>query len=157
LNETEEEQFFCPIENSVSDGSPLAEAPQVDLSHGLERVVQFADSLEAKQQSFELVFPAEHPLDDVEALFKNFGLDKRLSASFGCFSSARILVNVGDHLTIENCFSIDAAIVSAIQSDDASSKINAHVFSNTRQFLQRRVDVGGAGGLFVDAAEGSHK
>ena len=54
----------------------LAEVPQIDhrVGDGFERVVQFADALETKQQSLELVFPAEDPLNGVESLLEKGGI-----------------------------------------------------------------------------------
>ena len=52
-----------------------AEMPQVDhrVGQGFERVVQFADTLEAQQQAMELVFPGEEPLDGAKAFLGFYG------------------------------------------------------------------------------------
>ena len=42
------------------------------------------------------------------------------------FPSARILIDVGDHLPIENGLAIGRTIVGTIQTDDGAGKIDAH-------------------------------
>ncbi|MFC6522988.1 hypothetical protein ACFQAT_27850 [Undibacterium arcticum] len=71
--------------------------PQVDhrIGQGFKGVVQLAEALEPKQQAPELVFPGEHPLDCVEPLFKNVGIEERLASALGLLSAARVGVDIG--------------------------------------------------------------
>jgi len=94
------------------------------------------NTIESKQQAFEFVFPCKHPLDGAETFFKNIVVENLFSTALGCFSSARILVDVGRHPAIENGFPIQRAIVDAIQADDAAPQIKAHGFGDTRQLRQ---------------------
>jgi len=70
--------------------------PQVDhrIGQGLERVMQLAEALESKEQPAKLIFPAEHPLDGIEAFLENGGVEERLPASFDGFSAAGVWVDV---------------------------------------------------------------
>ncbi len=80
----------CAGSESCGDAVRLAATvvPQVDHRVGecLERVVKSAETFEAQQQAAKLIFPAEQPLNGVEALFKNGRLEQRLAAAFGRFS-----------------------------------------------------------------------
>jgi hypothetical protein len=116
----------------------LAKVPQVDhrIGQGFECVMQLAESFKSQQQSAELVFPPEHPLDGMEPLFENGEVEKRLAASLGDFSATRVRVDVGDHPTIENGFSILPAIVDAIQTDDGSFQIKANSLGDARDLRQ---------------------
>jgi hypothetical protein len=64
-------------EKNGIDRLPSAEVPQVDhrVSQGFQSVVQFTDAFEAQQQALEFVFPGEHPLDGVETLLENGGVE----------------------------------------------------------------------------------
>ena len=95
---------------------------QVDhrIGQDFKCVVQLAEAIKPKQQAPELIFPAEHPLDGVEPLFENGGVEERLAASLGGFSTAGIGVDVRDHPAIENGFAVNPAIVDPIQADDSS-------------------------------------
>jgi hypothetical protein len=75
----------------------LAVVPEVDQGIGerFEGVMHLAEALEAKQQSAELVFPREHPLNCAEPLVENSLLEEGLAASFGFFSGTRIWVDIG--------------------------------------------------------------
>ena len=57
--------------------------------------MHLAEALEAKQQSAELVFPREHPLNGAEPPVENGLLEVGLAASFGLFSGTRIRVDIG--------------------------------------------------------------
>ena len=122
----------------------MAKVPQVDhrIGQGFECVMQLAESFKPQQQSAELVFPPEHPLDGMEPLFENGAVEKRLAASLGDFSATRVRVDVGDHPTIENGFAINPTIVDAIQADDGSFQIKANSLGDARDlrqgFLQQR-------------------
>ena len=61
----------------------MAEVPQVDhrIGQGFKCVVQWAEACEPKQQAPALVFPAEQPLDRIEPLFEDGGIEARLAAS----------------------------------------------------------------------------
>ena len=111
---------------------------QVDhrIGQDFKCVVQLAEAIEPKQQSPELIFPAEHPLDGVEPLFENGGVEERLAASLGGFSTAGIGVDVGDHPAIENGFAVNPAIVDPIQADDSSFKVNANSIGDARHQRQ---------------------
>src|SRR5450830_2146806 len=86
-------------EKMMSVKLSLAEMPQVDhrVRQRFESVVHIADVIESKQQAFEFVFPCKHPLDGAETFFKNIVVENLFSTALGCFSSARILVDVGRH------------------------------------------------------------
>src|SRR5208283_3147647 len=90
----------------------------------------------------ELIFPTEHALDGIEPFFENGGVEERLAASFGCFSTARIRVDIGNHSTIENGFPVRSAIVDAIQADNGSLEVKANRVGDPRHqwqgFAQQR-------------------
>jgi hypothetical protein len=62
--------------------------PQVDhrVREGLEGLVQFTDTVKAKQQTPELVFPGKQPLDSTEPFVEDGGIEQRLTTSLatGC-------------------------------------------------------------------------
>jgi hypothetical protein len=72
----------------------------------LEGVMHLAEALEAKQQSAELVFLREHPLNCAEPFVENSLLEEGLAASFGLFSGTRIRVDIGNHAAVENGFAV---------------------------------------------------
>lgn len=86
-----------------------AEMPQVDhrVGQGFERVVQFADALEAQQQATELVFPGEDPLDGAKAFFEEGGIEERLAPASGFLPAAWIGVDVGRHAAIEDGLAVN--------------------------------------------------
>lgn len=47
--------------------------------------MQLAEAIEPKQQAPELVFPTEQPLDCIEPLLEDGGIEVRLAASLWCF------------------------------------------------------------------------
>ena len=114
---------------------PLAEVPKVNhrVCQSFESVVHVADEFESKQQALELVFPGKHALDRAKALFKNIGIEKLLATPLGCFSAAWIFVDIGSHPAIENGFSIQRAIVDAIQTDDAATQVKTDCFGDASQ------------------------
>jgi hypothetical protein len=66
--------------------------PAVDhrVGQGLEGVMQMAEALEPKEQPAKLIFPAEHPLDGIEAFLENGGVEELLPVSFDNFPAAGI-------------------------------------------------------------------
>ena len=115
-----------------------AEVPQIDhrVGDGVECVVPFADALETKQQSLELVFPAEDPLNGVESLLENGGINHWFGSALWRLSAARMGVDVGRHPAVENGFAIDSAIVGAIQTDEGSAQAKAGGFGNSFDLRQ---------------------
>ena len=116
----------------------LAKVPQVNHRIGqcLERVMQLAEAIESKQQAPELIFPAKHPLNGIEPLFKNGGIEQGLAASLGGFSTTGIRIDIGNHPAIENGLSVSPTIVDAIQADDGSLKVNADRSGDARHQWQ---------------------
>jgi len=98
--------------------------------------MQLAQSFEPQQQTPELILPSEHALDGVEPLFENGGVEDRLAAPLGGFSSAWIRVDVRNHAAIENRFAIYPAIVDAIQADNCSLKIKTDSIRDARHKRQ---------------------
>lgn len=90
----------------------VAEVARIDhrASERFECVMQRTDAIESLQQAPELVFPGERPLDGVEALFKNGGIEKRLAAAPVFFPAARIGIDIGRHAEIEDSLAIGPAI-----------------------------------------------
>ena len=123
-----------------------AEMPQVDhrVGQGFERVVQFADALEAQQQATELVFPGEDPLDGAKALFEDGGIEERLAPASGFLPAAGIGVDVGRHAAIEDGLAVGPAVVDAVQADDAAVQGEADGTGHARE-LRRFVAVARCG------------
>jgi hypothetical protein len=114
--------------NSITAGkSALAVVAEIDhrIGQGLECVVRLTEAIKTKQQSPELVFPGEHAFNRSEAFLKYRQFKERLASSLGLLSTTRIRVDVGDHAAIENGFAVRAAIVDAIETDDATLEIHA--------------------------------
>ena len=78
--------------------------PEVDHRIGkrLEGVMDLAETIKAKQEPPELVFPGKHPLDRLKSFLKYRWIKERLAASFRLLATAQIRVDVGDHAAIEN-------------------------------------------------------
>ena len=129
--------------------------PQINhrVGDGFECVVQFADALETKQQSLELVFPAEDPLNGVESLLENGGINHWFGSALWRLSAARIGVDVGSHPAVENGFAIDSAIVGAIQTDDGSPQAKTGGFGNRFELRQGLSKHGG----FITVARCRHQ
>jgi hypothetical protein len=107
--------------------SALAVVPEIDhrIGQGLECVVELTEAIKTKQQSPELVFPSKHAFNRREAFLKYRQFKEPLAASLGLLSTTRIRVDVGDHAAIENGLALRAAIIDAIETDDATLKIQA--------------------------------
>jgi hypothetical protein len=116
----------------------LAEVPKVDhcIGQGFEGVVQLADAIEPKQQAAKFIFPAKHPLDGIEPLFKNGRVEEWLAASLGASSTAGVRVDIGNHPAIENGFPVPPAIVDAIQANDSSLKVKTNGKGDARHQRQ---------------------
>ncbi len=116
----------------------VAEMPQVDhrVGQGFERVVQYADPIEAQQQATELVFPGEDPLDGAKAFFEEGGIEQWLAAEPGCFPATRIGVDVGRHAAIEDSLAVGPAVVDAIEADDAVVQGEANGAGDPRELRQ---------------------
>jgi hypothetical protein len=121
------------------DNLSLAEVPKIDhrISQRFECVVDFADKFESKQQALELVFPGKHALDGAKALIENRGIEDLFATTLGGFSATWIFVDVGRHAAIENGFSIQRAIVDAIQTDDGAAQVKTDGLGDARQLRQR--------------------
>jgi hypothetical protein len=87
--------------------------------------MELTEAIKTKQQSPELVFPSKHTFNRREAFLKYRQFKERLAASLGLLSTTRIRVDVGDNAAIENGLAVRAAIVDAIETDDATQKIHA--------------------------------
>jgi hypothetical protein len=98
--------------------------------------VQLAESFESMQQATELVFPTEHPLDGIEPFFENGCIEQWLAASLGGSSAAAVGIDVGDHLAIEDGFSIKPTIIDAILADGGSFQSKAHGSGNAPDLRQ---------------------
>ena len=48
------------------------------------------------------VFPTEQPLDRIEPLFEDGGIEQRPAASLWCFAATGVWIDVGNHPLIEN-------------------------------------------------------
>lgn len=57
-------------------------------------------------------------------------------STLGGFSAARVLVDVGNHAAIEDRLAVGLAIVDAVKTDDAASKIDANGTGDARQLRQ---------------------
>ena len=71
----------------TADRSASAVMPEIDhrIGKGLECIVQPTETIKAKQEPPELVFPSEHPLDRVEPFVKYRQIKKGLRPRLGCF------------------------------------------------------------------------
>src|SRR5882757_401547 len=72
------------------------------VGEGFECVVQLTETIKAKQQATELVFPGEQPLDGPKALLEDGRVEALLAASLRGFTSARVLGNIGNHAPVED-------------------------------------------------------
>ena len=88
--------------------------------------MQLAEAIEPKQQASELVFLTEQPLDRIESLFEDRGVEERFAASLWCFATTGVWIDVGNHPLIENGLAVKAAVIDAIQTDNASVKVEAN-------------------------------
>jgi hypothetical protein len=77
--------------------------PEVDhrIGKGLECVMQLTETIKAKQEPPEFVFPGKHPLDRLQSFLKYRWIEQRLAAAFGLLSTTYIRVDIGDHAAIE--------------------------------------------------------
>jgi hypothetical protein len=59
--------------------------PEVDhrVGKGFEGVVQLTETIKAKQEPAELVFPSEHSLDRLKSFLKYHRIEQRLAAPLG--------------------------------------------------------------------------
>src|ERR1700682_3671510 len=103
------------------------------ISQSFKCVVQLAEAIEPKQQAPELVFPTEQPLDRIEPLFEDGGIEERPAASLWCFAATGVWIDVGNHPLIENGLAVKAAVIDAIQTENASAKVEANRLGNAPQ------------------------
>src|ERR1035437_7535405 len=120
-------------------GSAVAKVAQVDhrVGQGLEGVMNIADDLKTSQHATKLVLPGEHALNGAKALLEDGRTEQALGSALGGLSATRVLIDVGDHATVEDRFTVGLAIVDTIQTDNASSKINANGTGDARQLRHR--------------------
>src|ERR1035437_4258142 len=119
--------------------SAVAEMAQVDhrVGQGLEGIVDVADELVANQHTTKLILPSKHAFDGAKALFEDGRAEHALGSALGGLPDTRVLVDVGNHATVEDCLSVHLAIVGTVQADDAPSEIDANGLGDARQFRQR--------------------
>src|ERR1700680_3693433 len=96
------------------------------ISQSFKCVAQLVEAIEPNQQAPELVFPTEQPLDRIEPLFEDGEIEQRLAASLWCFAATGVWIDVGNHPQIENGLAVRAAVIDAIQTDNASVKVEAN-------------------------------
>ena len=120
-------------------GSAVAKVAQVDhrVGQGLEGVMNIADDLKTSQHATKLVLPGEHALNGAKALLEDGRTEQTLGSALGGLSATRVLIDVGDHATVEDRFTVGLAIVDTIKTDNASSKINANGTGDARQLRHR--------------------
>src|SRR3954447_16304941 len=112
--------------------------PEVDhrIGKGLECVMQLTETIKAKQEPPELVFPGKYPLDRPKSFLKYRRIEQRFAASLGLLPTTCIRVDIGDHAAIENGFAVGPTVVDAIQADNAALKIHAHISGDAHYFGQ---------------------
>ena len=100
----------------TADRTTLAVMPEIDhrIGKGPECFVQPAETIKAKQEPPEFVFPSKHPFDRLKSFLKYRRVKQRLAASPGLLSAAHIRVDVGDHAAIEYGFAVGPTVVGAI-------------------------------------------
>ena len=125
--------------------SAAAEVAQVDhrVGQGLERIVDVGNGLVAHNHAPKFVLPSEHALNGAKPLFVDVFAEQALGAGLGGFPAARVLIDVGNHVAVEDRFAVGLAVVNAVQADGAPSKIQANGLGNTRQLWQCFTQQGG--------------
>src|SRR5665647_1830557 len=118
--------------------SVVAEVPQVDhrVDQGLEGIVDIGDDLVANENAPEFVLPSEDALDGAKALFEDGITEHTFGSTLGGFSAARVLVDVRNHVAVEDRFAVGFAIVDPVEADGAPSKIDANGTGDARQLRQ---------------------
>jgi len=74
----------------------------------------------------ELILPAKHALNGIEAFLEYVSIEQRLPATFGEFPASGIGIDIGHHATVEDRLPILPAIVNPIQADDCSMQVDAN-------------------------------
>ena len=118
--------------------SAAAEVAQVDHRVGqrFKGIVDVADDLIANQHTTEFIFPSEHAFNGAKAFFEDRRTEHALGSALGGLSGARVLVDVGNHATVEDRLSVGLAVVDTVETDDAPSKIDADGLGDARQLRQ---------------------
>src|ERR1035437_2657909 len=126
-------------ETQSTVGSAAAEMAQVDhrVGQGLEGIVHGTDDLVANKHATKLVLPREHAFDGAKALLEDGRTEQAFGSALGGFPGARVLVDVGNPVAVEDRFAVGLAIVDAIETDDATSKIDANGLGDACQLRQR--------------------
>ena len=111
---------------------------QIDhrVGQGLEGIVDIGYELIANENTTEFVLPGEHAFDCAKAFFEDGRTEHSLGAALGRLPVTRVLIDVGNHATVEDRFAVDLAIVDAVQTDDAPSKIETNGPGDVRQLGQ---------------------
>ena len=81
------------------------------ISQRLKRIMQPAEAFEPEQQAAELILPAKHALNGIEAFLEYVSIERRLPAKFGEFPPPGIGIDVGHHAAVEDRLPILPAIV----------------------------------------------
>src|SRR5690242_12612719 len=68
----------------IADRSAPAVMPEIDhrIGEGLEGVMQLTETIKAKQEPPELIFPGKPPLDRLKSFLKYRRIEQRLAAAF---------------------------------------------------------------------------
>ena len=140
---------------TLSGLSAAAEMAQVDhrVGQGLESIVDVGYGLVAHDHAPKFVLPSEHAFDGTKPLFVDIFAEQTLGAGLGGLSVAWVLIDVGNHVAVENRFAVGLAVVNTVQADGAPSKIEANGLGNTLQLWQCFTQQGG----LVSIARGGYE
>jgi hypothetical protein len=86
----------------------FTEMPEIDHGAGqaFQGIVQFADPLEAHQQTPKLVLPCKDSLDGVKPFLNNGWVENRFASTLWRPSTAWIFRNIRNHAAIEDGFAV---------------------------------------------------
>lgn len=116
----------------------LTEMPEIDhrVRQGFQGVVQFANPLEAHQQTPKLIFPSEASFDSLKPFLKNCWVENGFASTLWCISTTRICGNIRNHAAIENGFAVGATIVDPIQADEGLTQIESDLLGDAGHLRQ---------------------
>jgi hypothetical protein len=128
-----------PQRMRIARTSTLTEMPEIDhrVRQSFQGVVQFANPLEAHQQTPKLIFPSEDSFDSLKLFLNNGWVENGFAPPLRCLSTTRIFRNIRNHAAIEDGFAVGATIIDPIQADDGLVQVESDLFGDASHFRQR--------------------
>jgi hypothetical protein len=114
-----------------------AELPHIDqgVCYQLHAKMSWLHMFKPQEESLEFALPRKGSID-ARPQGMNGGIEEPFAPSLGALAVARILLNVGDHASIENALTIVRGIKASVEIQIGSSQVQTDRFGHPLQSVQ---------------------